>query len=565
MATKAFKQAKLDFSSDTDAMGVPIGTDAQRPGSPTNGSLRYNSTDNKLEQYTPSGWIAVSSIPTIASFTYPGSQTAINPAGGETVVITGNNFSSGVIVTIDGNAVTSVTRDSGTQLTIVTAAISGEGDKELKVTNADGGSSITTISVDGIPSWSTSSGQIANVLETSSLNTTVNASEPDGGAITYTASNLPGFVTLDTNTGSLTGTVPTIGSDTTYNFTITATDPENQSTPRSFSISSYPERQIEFLFSSPGTYDIVLPSSSSSTKYKKFSAVVVAGGGGGGGGDNTDYGAGGGGGGGLAYINNVDVSSPGNTVRVVVGAGGSGTLNGYGQNGSTSYVNVNSTTVIQANPGTGGYLGGNRDGYSETLGGTSGYSAGGGYTANNSYGNARGGGTGGNGGAAWNGGASGGGAAGFDGNGGTAGSARVGSSFGPTNATGIHAGGAGDSGMGTSLRSGFGGSGGGGNDATGGGGGGGAFIWPNYVGLSASGANGSSGSNAVNNTGTGGFPGGGGGGGFDEPGAPSRGSDAGNGAARVVFHELSDFDIKSQTNTTGSTGYIIINSATVVL
>ena len=42
---------KLHVSS-TDAIRVPSGTTAQRPGSPANGDIRYNSTTSQIEGYS---------------------------------------------------------------------------------------------------------------------------------------------------------------------------------------------------------------------------------------------------------------------------------------------------------------------------------------------------------------------------------------------------------------------------------------------------------------------------------------------------------------------------------
>lgn len=41
----------------TGAVTVPIGTTAQRPSSPTNGMIRYNSTLNYFERYTDNSWV----------------------------------------------------------------------------------------------------------------------------------------------------------------------------------------------------------------------------------------------------------------------------------------------------------------------------------------------------------------------------------------------------------------------------------------------------------------------------------------------------------------------------
>jgi hypothetical protein len=52
----ATPQATLDISS-TDSVLLPRGTTAERPGTPINGMIRYNSTTNKFEAYQNSAWV----------------------------------------------------------------------------------------------------------------------------------------------------------------------------------------------------------------------------------------------------------------------------------------------------------------------------------------------------------------------------------------------------------------------------------------------------------------------------------------------------------------------------
>jgi len=47
----------LGFNDTTGAVQLPSGTTAQRPGSPSNGEMRYNTTDNKVEYYDGASWI----------------------------------------------------------------------------------------------------------------------------------------------------------------------------------------------------------------------------------------------------------------------------------------------------------------------------------------------------------------------------------------------------------------------------------------------------------------------------------------------------------------------------
>ena len=47
--------------NSTGSIQLPSGTTAQRPGSPTNGDLRYNSTEHEVEAYKNGGWANVGS------------------------------------------------------------------------------------------------------------------------------------------------------------------------------------------------------------------------------------------------------------------------------------------------------------------------------------------------------------------------------------------------------------------------------------------------------------------------------------------------------------------------
>ncbi|MBX2994546.1 MAG: tail fiber domain-containing protein, partial [Bdellovibrionaceae bacterium] len=49
----------LDLGSKTDALRLPAGTTAQRPGSSANGDLRYNSTSSQMEAYVAGSWTSL--------------------------------------------------------------------------------------------------------------------------------------------------------------------------------------------------------------------------------------------------------------------------------------------------------------------------------------------------------------------------------------------------------------------------------------------------------------------------------------------------------------------------
>lgn len=177
--------------------------------------------------------------PTVTSVTYPGDDTAADPAGGQSVTLTGTNFATGATVTIGGTTAPTVSFVSATELTITTPA-KAAGDYDIVVTNTDGGTAtfVDGISYNGIPSWTTASGSLGTFASDTTISTiALQASEPDAGTITFniTSGALPTGLSL---TGAdIDGTTSIETADTLYNFTVTAIDDENQSTPRAFSIT----------------------------------------------------------------------------------------------------------------------------------------------------------------------------------------------------------------------------------------------------------------------------------------------------------------------------------------
>jgi hypothetical protein len=241
MAQTKIEQGLLKFTEATDYLKIPTGTTAQRPSSPANGYIRFNTTINDVEAYNGTEWTRMGvAPPTFTSVDYPGSATALDPAGGESLVINGTNFNAGITITIDGTTPSSITRNSDTQLT-VTAPAKAAGTYNIVFTNSDGGTAtaINAVSYNGVPAFTNAAGSLGSVDENSTVSLSAAATEPDGGAITYaiTSGSLPSGLSLNSSTGAITGTASSVSADTTSNFTITATDNENQTASRAYSIT----------------------------------------------------------------------------------------------------------------------------------------------------------------------------------------------------------------------------------------------------------------------------------------------------------------------------------------
>ena len=108
----------------------------------------------------------------------------------------------------------------------------------IRVENPDGnavrsGTAILTVS--DAPAWQTAAGSLGSFDAGATISVTVNATNATAYAIQ--SGGLPGGLSLNTSTGAITGTESGSTQETTYNFTIRATDAQAQSADRAFSIT----------------------------------------------------------------------------------------------------------------------------------------------------------------------------------------------------------------------------------------------------------------------------------------------------------------------------------------
>ncbi len=230
------------------AFDIPSGTTAERPVAPTGGMIRYNATIGKNEVYDSDGWTYIAVAPTISSV----SPTNFNGESGTSFTITGTFFDlSALVHFITSGGITyaagSTTRVSSTQLIATTPKdfTVAEEPLSVKVTNGTNLNATYPAAIDcgGLPAWNTASGSLGTTVETTAINYTVNATDPDSGAtITYSlvSGSLPPGASLNTSTGAITGTAASTASSTTYTFTLAATDNAGNSTQRTFSITVQP-------------------------------------------------------------------------------------------------------------------------------------------------------------------------------------------------------------------------------------------------------------------------------------------------------------------------------------
>ena len=178
-------------------------------------------------------------LPTISSIS---PDTVTNAASD--IVITGTNFviTPNVEIISTTGAIyypNTVTRNSATQITI-NATLTVDGTYFIRVENPDGlavRSSTALLTVSDAPTWSTAAGSLGSMAAGGSANFTVAATSDSTVSYSVTSGALPGGLSLNSSTGAITGTESGATAETTYNFTVTATDQESQTADRAFSIT----------------------------------------------------------------------------------------------------------------------------------------------------------------------------------------------------------------------------------------------------------------------------------------------------------------------------------------
>ena len=158
------------------------------------------------------------------------------------VTIAGTNFVSVPTVEAIGSTGAIVRADevsfSSSTSIVAKFTLPIDGTYFVRVENNDGNavrSSSALLTVSDAPAWTTAAGSLGSNAAGSSVSYTVAATNATSFAIQ--SGSLPGGVSLNTSTGAITGTESGATSETTYSFTIRATDAQGQTADRAFSIT----------------------------------------------------------------------------------------------------------------------------------------------------------------------------------------------------------------------------------------------------------------------------------------------------------------------------------------
>ena len=213
-------------------------TNAKLAGSIANSKLANSAITINGSAVSLGGSVTIGETkPTISSI----SPTVIENTQ-TSITITGTNFVNGANVEAVATNGAIVQADTVTfnSATSISAAftISTDGTYFLRIENPDGNavrSSSALLTVSDAPAWTTAAGSLGSNAAGSSVSYTVAAT----GATSFskTSGTFPGGVSLNTSTGVISGTESGATAETTYSFTIRATDAEGQTADRAFSIT----------------------------------------------------------------------------------------------------------------------------------------------------------------------------------------------------------------------------------------------------------------------------------------------------------------------------------------
>ena len=246
----------IGFASDASITASFSGPNA--PVVPIEGMMWYDTTDGSLYVRTGNFWVEASQAGatqgiqgiqgppgdgvvisgiTVTDASYANTDdTAVGLTGGY-IKVTGTGFVSGCTVVVGTVIATSVTFISSTEVRAQLPALTA-GTYVLYVSNPSGAVAIrvNAITFSALPTWVSTS-----PLPNGKLNEAISIqlSGTSDSSVTYTlqsGSTLPAGVTISSS-GLLSGTVTGITTETTYNFTVVATDAELQDSPKAFSIT----------------------------------------------------------------------------------------------------------------------------------------------------------------------------------------------------------------------------------------------------------------------------------------------------------------------------------------
>ena len=242
---------QIQLNCSQNSHGVKIKAPPHSAGQSYTLTLPQSITNDYFLKTDGSGNLSFAEVPQPTTPTVANVSQTIAPATATTINITGTNF-SGIprveFIKTDGAVTTAntVSLTNSTTLSVNVTLASGNYYVRVELENGRAARSTNAIiTASTAPSFSTGAGSIGTVAAGSSVSLSVSATSDSSVTITETTSvltsnaNTPAAtmnLSLASN-GNITGTAPSPTNSQTYNFTLRATDAENQTVDRAFSIT----------------------------------------------------------------------------------------------------------------------------------------------------------------------------------------------------------------------------------------------------------------------------------------------------------------------------------------
>ena len=161
-------------------------------------------------------------------------QTTVTISGGNFVsvpLVTAINSTTGALIVAD-----EVSFSSASSIT-AKFTISVDGTYLLYIENPDGNAVQTSavLTVSDAPAWTTAAGSLGSFSGGDTISVTVAAT--NATSFSKISGTFPGGLSLNTSSGVISGTESGATADTTYSFTLRATDAQGQTADRAFSIT----------------------------------------------------------------------------------------------------------------------------------------------------------------------------------------------------------------------------------------------------------------------------------------------------------------------------------------
>ena len=248
-------EVKVNKISPRSGTGVQLGDSGDTITVPSGASIALPNTSVANAALQGSGQITINGSAvalggsiTLTTETRP-TFSSITPSTIEntqtTCTIAGTNFVSVPLVTAINNSTgAQVVADevSFSSATSITAkfTLPVDGTYKLYIENPDGNAVQTgaVLTVSDAPAWQTAAGSLGSFSGGTSFGT-ITLTATDSVSMAKVSGTFPGGMTLNSGSGSstLTGTESGATQDTTYSFTIRATDAEGQTADRAFTIT----------------------------------------------------------------------------------------------------------------------------------------------------------------------------------------------------------------------------------------------------------------------------------------------------------------------------------------